>query len=54
MNHQILGKEIVQAVQTQMQTGRNLMTYVNDSDLIGTHSRLPAVNLTDFIGQVQM
>ncbi|HHG89176.1 MAG TPA: carbohydrate ABC transporter substrate-binding protein [Devosia sp.] len=52
VNHQILGEgEVVQAVQTQMQTGRNLYDgYVNDSDLIGTHSRLQlAVNLTDFM-----
>ena len=42
VNHQILGEgEVVQAVQTQMQTKRNLYdAYVNDSDLIGTHSRL--------------
>ena len=42
VNHQILGEgEVVQAVQTQMQTNRNLYdAYVNDSDLIGTHSRL--------------
>ena len=39
VNHQILGEgEVVQAVQTQMQTNRNLYdAYVNDSDLIGTH-----------------
>ncbi len=52
VNHQILGEgEVVQAVQTQMQTNRNLYdAYVNDSDLIGTHSRLQlAVNLTDFM-----
>ena len=52
VNHQILGEgEVVQAVQTQMQTGRNLYdAYVNDSDLIGTHSRLQlAVNLTKFM-----
>ena len=52
VNHQILGEgEVVQAVQTQMQTGRNLYdAYVNDSDLIGTHSRLQlAYNLTDFM-----
>ncbi|MEO1154703.1 MAG: ABC transporter substrate-binding protein, partial [Pseudomonadota bacterium] len=50
VNHQILGEgEVVQAVQTQMQTGRNLYDgYVNDSDLIGTHSRLQlAYNLTE-------
>ena len=52
VNHQILGEgEVVQAVQTQMQTGRNLYdAYVNDSDLIGTHSRLQLTyNLTDFM-----
>ncbi|WP_243735673.1 ABC transporter substrate-binding protein [Dongia mobilis] len=52
VNHQLLGEgEVVQAVQTQMQTNRNLYDgYVNDSDLIGTHSRLQsAVNLTDFM-----
>ena len=52
MNHQILGEgEVVQAVQTQMQTNRNLYdAYINNSDLIGTHSRLQsAVNLTDWM-----
>ena len=52
VNHQILGEgEVVQAVQTQMQTNRNLYDgYINDSDLIGTHSRLQsAVNLTDWM-----
>ncbi len=52
VNHQLLGEgEVVQAVQTQMQTKRNLYdAYINDSDLIGTHSRLQlAVNLTDFM-----
>ena len=52
VNHQILGEgEVVQAVQTQMQTNRNLYDiYVNDSDLIGTHSRLQlAVNLSDWM-----
>ena len=52
VNHQILGEgEVVQAVQTQMQTKRNLYdAYVNDSDLIGTHSRLQlAYNLSDFM-----
>ncbi|WP_428547570.1 ABC transporter substrate-binding protein [Profundibacter sp.] len=52
VNHQILGEgEVVQAVQTQMQTGRNLYDgYINDSDLIGTHSRLQlAYNLTDWM-----
>ena len=53
VNHQLLGEgEVVQAVQTQMQTNRNLYdAYINDSDLIGTHSRLQlAVNLTDWMG----
>ncbi|HEX9768555.1 MAG TPA: ABC transporter substrate-binding protein [Kiloniellales bacterium] len=52
VNHQLLGEgEVVQAVQTQMQTQRNLYdAYINDSDLIGTHSRLQlAVNLTDWM-----
>jgi glycerol transport system substrate-binding protein len=52
VNHQILGEgEVVQAVQTQMQTNRNLYdAYVNDSDLIGTHSRMQLTyNLTDFM-----
>ena len=51
INHQLLGEgEVVQAVQTQMQTGRNLYdAYINDSDLIGTHSRLQLVNLTKWM-----
>ncbi len=52
VNHQLLGEgEVVQAVQTQMQTKRNLYdAYINDSDLIGTHSRLQlATNLTDWM-----
>lgn len=52
VNHQLLGEgEVVQAVQTQMQTKRNLYDgYINDSDLIGTHSRLQlAVNLSDWM-----
>ncbi|MGF1446172.1 MAG: ABC transporter substrate-binding protein [Pikeienuella sp.] len=52
VNHQLLGEgQVVQAVQTQMQTGRNLYdAYINDSDLIGTHARLQlAVNLTDWM-----
>jgi glycerol transport system substrate-binding protein len=52
VNHQLLGEgEVVQAVQTQMQTNRNLYdAYINDSDLIGTHSRLQsAISLTDWI-----
>ncbi|MDH3668360.1 MAG: ABC transporter substrate-binding protein [Paracoccaceae bacterium] len=52
VNHQLLGEgEVVQAVQTQMQTNQNIYdAYINDSDLIGTHSRLQlAVNLTDWM-----
>jgi glycerol transport system substrate-binding protein len=52
VNHQLLGEgEVVQAVQTQMQTNRALYDgYVNDSDLIGTHSRLQlAYNLSDMM-----
>jgi glycerol transport system substrate-binding protein len=52
VNHQVLGEgEVVQAVQTQMQTNRNLYDgYINDSDLIGTHSRLQsAISLTDWM-----
>ena len=52
VNHQLLGEgEVVQAVQTQMQTNRNLYdAYINDSDLIGTHWRYQlAHNLTDWM-----
>ena len=52
VNHQELGEgEVVQAVQTQMQTNRNLYdAYINDFDLIGTHSRLQSArNLTDWM-----
>ena len=52
VNMQIMGEgDVVQALQTQMQTGRNLYdAYVNDSDLIGMHSRLGlTVNLTDWM-----
>jgi glycerol transport system substrate-binding protein len=52
VNHQVLGEgEVVQAVQTQMQTNRNLYdAYINDSDLIGLHFRAgQTVNLTDWM-----
>ncbi len=52
VNHQLLGEgEVVPAVHTQIQTNRNLFYgYINDSDLIGTHSRLQsAINLTDWM-----
>jgi len=52
VNYHLLGEEeVVQAVQAQMQTRRNLYgACVNDSDLIGTHSRLQlAINLTEWV-----
>jgi glycerol transport system substrate-binding protein len=52
VNMQIMGEgDVVQALQTQLQTGRNLYDgFVNDSDLIGMHSRLGlTVNLTDWM-----
>jgi glycerol transport system substrate-binding protein len=43
--------DVVEKIQTQMQTGQNLYDgYVNDSDLIGTHWRYKQVrNLTDWM-----
>src|SRR5215813_6605288 len=52
VNHQIIGEgDLVQALQTQLQTNRNLYDiYVNDSDLIGLHTRMGlTVNLTDWM-----
>jgi len=52
INHQIIGEgDLVQALQTQMQTGRNIYdAYVNDTDLIGLHVRAGlTVNLTDWM-----
>jgi len=52
INHQYMGEgDVVQAIQTQMQTNRNIYdAYINDSDFIGTHSRLQAaINLTDYM-----
>ena len=52
VNHQIIGEgDLVQALQTQLQTNRNLYDiYVNDSDLIGLHMRMGlTVNLTDWM-----
>ncbi len=42
VNMQIIGEgDLVQALQTQLQTGRNIYDmYVNDADLIGMHFRL--------------
>ncbi len=43
--------DVVEKIQTQMQTGRNIYDgWINDSDLIGTHGRYnQTVALTDFI-----
>ncbi|HEX7043349.1 MAG TPA: ABC transporter substrate-binding protein [Burkholderiales bacterium] len=43
--------DVIEKLQTQMQSGQNVYdAYVNDSDLIGTHSRYGAVrNLTDWM-----
>ena len=52
VNHQYMGEgDVVQAIQTQMQTNRDIYdAYINDSDFIGTHARLQAaVNLTDYM-----
>ena len=52
VHHQYMGEgDVVQAIQTQMQTNRNIYdAYINDSDFIGTHSRLQAaINLTDYM-----
>jgi glycerol transport system substrate-binding protein len=49
---QIMGEgDVVQALQTQMQTGRNIYDmYVNDADLIGMHFRLgQTVNLDEWM-----
>ena len=45
--------DVVEKIQTQMQTGQNLYDgWVNDSDLIGTHWRYKQVrNLTDFMAK---
>ena len=50
--HDVIGEgDVVEKLQTQMQTGENLYdAYVNDSDLIGTHFRYKQVrNLTDWM-----
>jgi glycerol transport system substrate-binding protein len=52
VNMQTMGEgDVVQAVQTQLQTGRNIYDmFVNDADLIGMHSRLGlTVNLTEWM-----
>ncbi len=52
VNMQTMGEgDVVQAVQTQLQTGRNIYDmFVNDADLIGMHSRLGlTLNLTEWM-----
>ena len=43
--------DVIEKLQTQMQSGENIYdAYINDSDLIGTHSRYNQVrNLTDWM-----
>ena len=50
-NDLIGGGDVVEKLQTQMQSGENIYDgYVNDSDLIGTHWRYQQVrNLTDWM-----
>lgn len=52
ITHDLIGEgDVVEKLQTQMQTGQNIYdAYVNDSDLIGTHWRYQQVrNLTDWM-----
>ncbi len=52
ITHDLIGEgDVIEKLQTQMQSGRNIYdAYVNDSDLIGTHSRYnQVVPLTDWI-----
>jgi glycerol transport system substrate-binding protein len=52
VNMQTMGEgDVVQAVQTQLQTGRNIYDmFVNDADLIGMHARLGlTLNLTEWM-----
>lgn len=52
VTHDLIGEgDVVERLQTQMQTGENIYdAYVNDSDLIGTHWRYQqARNLTDWM-----
>jgi glycerol transport system substrate-binding protein len=52
IKHDLIGEgDVIEKLQTQMQTGRNIYDmYINDSDLIGTHYRYgQVVALTDFI-----
>ncbi|MBQ49648.1 MAG: ABC transporter substrate-binding protein [Zetaproteobacteria bacterium] len=50
--HDLIGEgDVIEKLQTQFQTGRNIYDmYVNDSDLIGTHSRQNyVIPLSDFM-----
>jgi glycerol transport system substrate-binding protein len=52
VNHDLIQEgDVVEKLQTQMQTGRNIYDgYINDSDLIGTHFRYgKVVPISDFI-----
>ena len=52
VNHDLIQeRDVIEKLQTQMQTGQNVYdAYVNDSDLIGTHSRYGyVVALSDFM-----
>jgi len=52
ITHDLIGEgDVVEKLQTQMQSGENIYdAYINDSDLIGTHSRYQQVrNLTDWM-----
>jgi glycerol transport system substrate-binding protein len=52
VTHDLIGEgDVVEKLQTQMQSGRNIYdAYINDSDLIGTHYRYQQVrNLTDWM-----
>ncbi len=52
VTHDLIGEgDVVEKLQTQMQSGENIYdAYINDSDLIGTHSRYQQVrNLTDWM-----
>lgn len=52
VNHDLIQEgDVIEKLQTQMQTGQNVYdAYVNDSDLIGTHSRYGyVIALSDFM-----
>ena len=52
VNHDLIQEgDVIEKLQTQMQSGENIFdAYVNDSDLIGTHSRYGyVVALSDFM-----